>query len=111
MKHPRSAFGASPSRGRHPRTGRAGSAVAAWLSLTLWVAPVLADDGIDAAAQRERITRERAQVEAEYRSEAARCAGQFSVTSCVERARVKRRTALERLDHERAVLDDMHRKR
>jgi uncharacterized protein (UPF0276 family) len=30
VTHPRSAFGASPSRGRHQRTGGAGSAVAAW---------------------------------------------------------------------------------
>jgi len=30
MNHPRSAFGASPSRGRRLRTGRAGSAAAAW---------------------------------------------------------------------------------
>ncbi len=28
MAHPRSAFGASPSRGRHQRHGKAGSAVA-----------------------------------------------------------------------------------
>jgi hypothetical protein len=28
MTHPRSAFGASPSRGRHPRPGKAGSALA-----------------------------------------------------------------------------------
>ncbi len=28
MTHPRSAFGASPSRGRHQRPGKAGSAVA-----------------------------------------------------------------------------------
>jgi hypothetical protein len=30
VNHPRSAFGASPSRGRHQRTGKAGSAVSAW---------------------------------------------------------------------------------
>ena len=30
MTHPRSAFGASPSRGRRQRPGRAGSAAAAW---------------------------------------------------------------------------------
>jgi hypothetical protein len=40
-----------------------------------------------------------------------RCAGQFNVTSCVERARIKRRGSLERLDRERAVLDDVERKR
>ena len=33
MTHPRSAFGASPSRGRRLRTGKAGSAAAAWLLL------------------------------------------------------------------------------
>jgi len=31
MAHPRSAFGASPSRGRRQRTGKAGSAAPAWL--------------------------------------------------------------------------------
>lgn len=81
------------------------------LVLTMLAAPALAGDGIDPAAQRERITHERAQAEADYRGEEARCAGQFSVTSCVERARAKRRAAIERLDHEHAVLDDMQRKR
>ncbi len=33
MNHPRSAFGAPPRRGRHQRTGGAGSAVSAWLRL------------------------------------------------------------------------------
>jgi aspartyl protease family protein len=33
MAHPRSAFGASPSRGRHQRTGKAGSAVALAIAL------------------------------------------------------------------------------
>ena len=43
MNHPRSAFGASPSRGRCQRTGGAGSAAAAWLrSLTLAGAAALA---------------------------------------------------------------------
>jgi len=82
-----------------------------WWILTMLAAPVLANDGIDVAAQRERIARERAQVEAGYRDEAARCAGQFSVTACVDRARSQRRIAIERLDHERAVLDGMERKR
>jgi len=38
MAHPRSAFGAPPSRGRHQRPGRAGSAVArAWVASALLV--------------------------------------------------------------------------
>jgi hypothetical protein len=32
MTHPRSAFGASPSRGRRLRTGEAGSVAAAWFA-------------------------------------------------------------------------------
>jgi colicin import membrane protein len=82
-----------------------------WLVLTMFAAPAFAGDGIDVAAQRERITHERAQAEANYHKEATRCAGQFSVTACVDRARSERRAAVERLDHERAVLDDMERKR
>jgi aspartyl protease family protein len=35
MTHPRSAFGASPSRGRRQRPGKAGSAAAAWIALML----------------------------------------------------------------------------
>jgi maltose/maltodextrin transport system permease protein len=35
MNHPRSAFGASPSRGRHQWTGKAGSTVSAWLQWPL----------------------------------------------------------------------------
>ena len=45
--HPRSAFGASPSMGRHQRTGEAGSAVSAWsdprsIALALFVAVLAA---------------------------------------------------------------------
>ncbi|MDP3247387.1 MAG: DUF3299 domain-containing protein [Polaromonas sp.] len=42
MTSPRSAFGASPSRGRYLRPGRAGSAVALALSTLLFAAPALA---------------------------------------------------------------------
>ena len=46
MKHPLSAFGASPSRGRHQRPGKAGSAVALVLALVLaFTAPVSMANG------------------------------------------------------------------
>jgi general secretion pathway protein D len=52
VTHPRSAFGASPSRGRHQRPGKAGSAVTLVLSL------VLAFNSCDAfAQQRARASR------------------------------------------------------
>jgi two-component system sensor histidine kinase DctS len=45
MDHPRSGFAASPSRGRHRRTGEAGSAVSAWIRparrVLLWAALVM----------------------------------------------------------------------
>lgn len=42
MNHPRSAFGASPSRGRHLRPGKAGSAMA--LACVAWTLTCLAND-------------------------------------------------------------------
>jgi hypothetical protein len=79
--------------------------------LTVCAMPALAADTIDVEAQRERIARERVQIEEAYRLESARCAERFSVTACVDDARRRRRAAMENLDHERAVLDDMQRKR
>ena len=66
MTHPRSAFGASPSRGRHQRTGKAGSAVSAWLRqfvllplctpLVASAAPVpLSDDELAAVEGRDGV--------------------------------------------------------
>jgi colicin import membrane protein len=73
---------------------------------TAWAA-----EGIDVAAQRQRIERERKQAEDAYRAEDAKCQTRFSVSSCVEEARARRRTTLERLNNEQAVLDQMERRR
>jgi len=50
--HPRSAFGASPSRGRHQRPGKAGSAMAPVLALLL----LAFSEGADARAVEGRVT-------------------------------------------------------
>ena len=44
MSYPRCAFGASPSRGRRRRTGRAGSAASAWIVATILL-PAYAGEG------------------------------------------------------------------
>jgi hypothetical protein len=83
-----------------------------WLFLSCaLVAGARAEQGGDAGAQRERIAREREAIEARYRVEQARCATQFVVTPCVDRARSERRRALEPLDRELASLDEMERRR
>lgn len=64
-----------------------------------------------AAVQRERIARERAIVERETQAARAACNQQFAVTACVDRVKADRGARLQRLDHERAVLDDELRKR
>ena len=57
MTHPRSAFGASPSRGRRLRTGKAGSAAAAWLLLAACASgPPPADWQLNAQSASEAAT-------------------------------------------------------
>jgi len=80
------------------------------LALAAACVPVLADAN-NAAAQQERIARERATVEHEAQAAQAACAQQFAVTACVDRVKADRRERLRQLDRERALLDDELRKR
>ncbi len=87
MTPPRSAFGASPSRGRAQRTGKAGSAGAAWLSraglalvLALSHGPMWAGDGRTPLPVIERAT-----------------AG----AACVAPSEVMRRSHMDFLKHQR----------
>jgi hypothetical protein len=83
-----------------------------WLLATLlaiWPALAQADD-LDFATQRARIARERKQVQADYLARERECRQHFVVTPCLERASQQRRLEIERLDHEKGVLDDTERK-
>lgn len=80
------------------------------LVLATWLASAAAAPD-PAAAQRERITRERQAVEREARAAQQACATQFAVTDCVNRAKAERRERLRPLDRELALLDDELRKR
>ena len=83
-----------------------------WLLVWALALPAAAaPSGDTAAAQFERLARERARVEAESRVAQAACAQQFAVTACVDGVKAERRQRLQVLDRERAVLDDAARKR
>jgi colicin import membrane protein len=63
------------------------------------------------AAQRARIERERAAVLAQGRVAERECAQRFVVSQCLAQVREERRSALQQLDHQKALLDDAQRKR
>ena len=84
---------------------------AALLALLLAAAAAVCAAGDDDAAQRARIERERAQVEARARAGERACAGRFVVAACLNQVRAERREALQQLEHQRALLDEAQRKR
>jgi colicin import membrane protein len=83
-----------------------GALLLAWAS-----AGVAADRAPDsAAAERTRIARERAAVEARARAGEAACAREFVVSSCLQQVRAERRAAVQQLERQRSVLDEAQRK-
>jgi colicin import membrane protein len=63
-----------------------------------------------AADERARIAQERRQAEALYDARQRACQSEFAVTACVDRAKAERRTTLEQLAQQQAVLDDQQRR-
>ena len=63
-----------------------------------------------AAAEHERIARERAEVEATYSKQEAACLEGFVVTPCLEAARKAQRDGLARLRRQEVLLDEEQRK-
>ena len=72
------------------------------------VAPSLATNG--AAAEHERIARERVDVQAALKKQEAACQERFVVTPCLEAARKAEREALARLRRQEVLLDEQARK-
>ena len=83
----------------------------AWLPL-LWALamPAFADDGEVERAERNRIARERAQVQATFAQQQAECSTRFAVTACVDTARHEQRVALSHLRDQELALDAANRK-
>jgi len=63
-----------------------------------------------AADERARIAAERAQAEKAYDAQYRACQSEFLVTACVDNAKAQRRTALEQLAQQQAILDDDERR-
>lgn len=63
------------------------------------------------ADERERIARERAQVQATFEAQEAQCQQRFVVTPCIDAARRAERDALARLRRQEVLLDEQARKR
>jgi colicin import membrane protein len=84
------------------------------LSCLIWGLAVLpgafALDAQGERAERERITAERARVEATFDDRQRACRERFVVTSCLEDARRDRRQALESLRQQQVILDEAQRK-
>jgi len=81
-----------------------------WL-VTLVLSPAASAQEPDPVAERQRIARERLDVEAAAREAEAACAHRFVVTACIDRARAERRDRMQHLDRQRALLDEAERKR
>ncbi|HET9976613.1 MAG TPA: hypothetical protein VFQ20_04200 [Burkholderiaceae bacterium] len=79
------------------------------LALALSAGGALAQ-GLDAPAERDRIGRERADIEARAAAGRAACQTQFLVAACVARVGDERRDRLRALDRQRALLDEAERK-
>jgi colicin import membrane protein len=79
------------------------------LALLLTAGPASAQEP-DARTERERIGRERADIEARAVAGRATCRTRFAVAACVEGIEDERRARLRMLDRQRALLDEAERK-
>ena len=71
---------------------------------------LLAPAQADEAAERARISRERAEAQSRFEQRQRECAQRFAVTPCVEAARAEHRQALLQLRRQEGVLDEAQRK-
>lgn len=65
--------------------------------------------GLDVAAERERLSRERAAAEQAYAREERACYQQFVVTSCLDAAKLRRREALAEIKRQEGVINNAER--
>lgn len=77
----------------------------AWLLLLL-CGLAQADD----SAEKERLKKERAAVEAEYARQELACHQQFAVNACLEKARIERQKALQTVRTQELAIEDAERR-
>jgi len=79
------------------------------LAAPAWAQSSTADTDVD--SQKARISAERKAVEARYDQDRAACYQKFAVQDCIDGARRKRRTQVEDLNRQEAVINDAERQR
>lgn len=77
----------------------------------VWAQTSAVAGNIDPDAERARLTRERAEIDARAKAEQTACYQRFAVEDCLQESRRKRRTAEDSIKRQEADLNDMERKR
>ena len=86
-------------------------AAALVVSSPLWAQSVASIGNTDMAAERSRLTAERATVDKKFEEERVACFKKFSVESCLEDSRSSKREALDNIKRQEAIINDAERKR
>lgn len=79
--------------------------------LPAWSQSTAASGKTDFAAERTRLTAERAQVDKVFREQRAVCFKRFAVEECLAQSRVQKRTSLDDIKRQEALINDAERKR
>ena len=87
------------------------SAAIAVVSLPLRAQSVAAVGNTDMAVERSRLTAERATIEKNFENERGACFKKFAVESCLEDSRLSKRSALDNIKRQEAIINDAERKR
>ena len=80
-------------------------------SLPLCAQSVATAGNTDMAAERSRLTAERADVDKKFEEERIACFKRFAVESCLEDSRRGKRSALDNIKRQEAIINDAERKR
>jgi colicin import membrane protein len=77
----------------------------------VWAQTSAVAGNINPDAERARLTKERAEIDARAKAEQTACYQRFAVEDCLQESRRKRRTAEDSIKRQEADLNDMERKR
>ena len=87
------------------------SLVIALATVSAWAQSTAATGKTDLAAERARLTAERTAVDKAFNDQRAVCFKRFAVEECLAQSRTQKRTALDNIKRQEALLNDAERKR
>lgn len=87
------------------------SLLLAAIAVPLWAQSTAAIGNIDSAAERARLTRERAEVDKAFNDQRGVCFKRFAVEDCLEQSRRKKRASLDDIKRQEAIINDAERSR